>query len=114
MRASERPGSAQAPILFPPGELSVAKLQHEGGINRVEAGNARRSVSEIDLRASPCGIIDERHAERERSLLGSHTEHERGRVGLGTAPQVAVLTRAWRHCQFQKLLRKIRIVHRAD
>jgi len=30
MRASERPGSAQAPILFPPGEPSVAKLQREG------------------------------------------------------------------------------------
>src|SRR5262249_7252317 len=85
IRSSERPRATQAPIFFPPRELSVAKLQREGGIDGVEAGNARRSVGEIDLRASPSGVIDERHAQRERSLLGGHAENERGRVGLSSA-----------------------------
>src|SRR5262249_40807307 len=85
MLTSERPWPAQAPILFPSGELPVAELQREGGVDRVEAGNARRSVGEIDLRARPAGIVDERHAERDRSLLGRHAEDERRSVGLGPA-----------------------------
>src|SRR5215471_4689913 len=85
MRSSERPRAPQAPILFPSGELPFAELQREGGVDRVEAGNARRSIGEIDLRAGPAGMIDERHAERDRSLLGGHAEDERSGVGLGSA-----------------------------
>src|SRR5262245_5984327 len=85
IRSSERPGAAQAPILFPSRELAVAKLQREGGIDRVEAGDARRSIGEVDLRASSCGVIDERHAQRDRNLLGGHTERKRGGVGWGSA-----------------------------
>src|SRR6266436_1041351 len=85
MLASERPRPAQAPILFPSGELPVAELQREGGVDRIEAGNARRSVGEIDLRAGPAGIVDERHAERDRSLLGRHAEDERRGIGLRSA-----------------------------
>src|SRR5262244_915350 len=85
MLTSERPRAAQAPILFPSGQLPVAKLQREGGVDRIEAGNARRSVGEIDLRAGPAGIVDERHAERDRSLLGRHAEDERSGVGLRSA-----------------------------
>src|ERR1700756_1081829 len=85
MLASERPRPAQAPILFPSGELPVAELQREGGVDRIEAGNARHSVGEIDLRPGPAGIVDERHAERDRSLLGRHAEDERSGVGLRSA-----------------------------
>src|SRR6516165_6992614 len=85
MLTSERPWPAQAPILFPSGELPVAELQREGGVDRVEAGDARRSVGEIDLRARPAGIVDERHAERDRSLLRRHAEDERSGIGLGPA-----------------------------
>src|SRR5215813_14893119 len=83
IRASERPRSAQAPILFPSGELPVAELQRQGGVDRVEAGNARRSVGEIDLRAGPASIVDERHPERDRSLqIGRHTSELQSRPHL--------------------------------
>src|SRR5262245_45074159 len=82
---SERPRATQAPILFPPRELPVAKLQRKGGIGRIETGNARRSIGEIDLRACPPGVVDERHAERDRNLLGGHAEGERRGIGLGSA-----------------------------
>src|SRR6266536_6294792 len=85
IRASERPGAAQAPILFPSRELSVAKLQREGGIDRVEAGNTRRSIGEVDLRTSSCGVIEERYSQRDRNLLRGHAERKRGCVGLGAA-----------------------------
>src|SRR5262245_14107549 len=85
MRSSERPRAAQAPILFPSGELPFTEPQRQGGVDRIEAGNARRSVGEIDLRAGPAGMIDERHAERDRGLLGGHAEDKRSGVGLGSA-----------------------------
>src|SRR5262249_27416439 len=50
-----------------------------------EAGNAAASGGEVVLRAGPAGMIDERHAERDRSLLGGHAEDERSGVGLGSA-----------------------------
>ena len=82
IRASERPRATQAPVLFPSRELMVAKLQRKGGIGRIETGYARRSIGEIDLRASPPGVVDERHAERDRNLLGAHAESERRRIGF--------------------------------
>ena len=85
IRASERPRATQAPVLFPSRELMVAKLQRKGGIGRIETGYARRSIGEIDLRASSPGVVDERHAERDRNLLGAHAESERRRIGLGSA-----------------------------
>src|SRR5258708_17080997 len=74
MLASERPRPAQAPILFPSGELPVAELQREGGVDRIEAGNTRRSVGELDLRAGPAGIVYQRHAQRHQSLHGRHAQ----------------------------------------
>src|SRR5262249_15477470 len=85
MRASERPRAPQAPILFPSRQLPVAKLQRKGGIGRIETGYARRSIGEIDLRASLTGVVDERHAERDRNLLGGHAEGERRRIGFSSA-----------------------------
>src|ERR1700716_2760802 len=55
LRASKRPRAPQAPFFFPAGELSLAELQREGGVDRVEARNAWRSVGEIDLRAGAAG-----------------------------------------------------------
>src|ERR1700704_1732578 len=40
MRASKRPGSAQAPILLPARPLAFSKLARDGGVDGVEARNA--------------------------------------------------------------------------
>ena len=75
---------AQVPILLPARQLAVAELQRDRRVDRIEAGNARRPIGEIDFRACPAGIVDERHTECARHLLRRHAEVERNDVGLGT------------------------------
>src|SRR5262245_40429947 len=84
-RPSERPRAAQAPILLPTRQLPVAELQRQCRVDRVEAGNARRSVGDVDVRTLPAGIVEERHAQRRRRLRGGHAELERNDIGLGPA-----------------------------
>src|SRR5262245_2476050 len=85
MRPSERKWAAQAPVLLPTRQLPVAELQRQRRVDRIEAGNARRSVGDVNFRALPAGIIDERHAQRRRRLRGAHAELERNDIGLGPA-----------------------------
>src|SRR5262245_32366264 len=82
-RPSERKRAAQAPILLPTRQLPVAELQRQRRVDRIEAGNARRSVGDVDVRAIPAGIVEERHAQCQRRLRRGHAELERNDIGLG-------------------------------
>src|SRR5262245_7191082 len=84
-RPSERPRATQAPILLPTRQLPVAELQRQRRVDRIKAGNARRSVGDVDVRTLSAGIVDERHAQCRRRLRGSHAELERNDIGLGPA-----------------------------
>src|ERR1700704_566036 len=83
--ALERPRTPQLPIFLPAGQVPLAELQRKRGVDRVESGNARRSIGEIEFRASPSGVIDQWHAERGRSLSRRHAEGEGNGVGLEPA-----------------------------
>src|SRR5262249_2568757 len=82
---SERPCALHAPILFPAGQMPVAKLQGDCGVRGIKPDDAGRSIGEEDFRAGPAGMVDEGCPKSEGGFCGSHAEGERKGVGLEPA-----------------------------
>src|SRR5690348_10011573 len=85
LRASERPGVGQVPVLLPAGQATAAELERDAHFGRVETRNAGVVDGIEHFIASAAGVIDERPSERRRRLVGRHAVGERERVGAWRA-----------------------------
>ena len=76
------PGSRQAPVIFPSGQMTAAELERDRGVDREPARNPGPPAGKIDLRAGRSRIVGEGHAERAAGFLGRHAERQRPSIGI--------------------------------
>ncbi len=110
---SERTRPPQLPVLLPAGQPPAAKLQGDAVIGRIEAGNAGGAGGNVDFRAGPAGMVNQRQAQRGRGFAPASSRKPAARCSSAahrTRPaSTRIATRlpvSWRYLRRYRLRRQ--------